>query len=1392
MRSHGFAALGLLGCLLVVTAEGADDIAGDVYAVGVAEVDITPDHPIRLNGFGFRRTESEGVEHRIHARALAIRHGDGPPVVLMTVDVLGIPEHHRAELAKRLQAKAKLPPERLAITATHTHTGPMLQGANVTLFGVPIPDDHLDHIAKYTRVFLDRLEEAALTALKEMKPAKLTWGVGRVGFAKNRRKGGGPSDHDLPVLIVRDAKTNAVRAVYTSYACHCVTLSHNRIGGDWAGFAAEAIAAAFPGAIGLVSIGCGADQNPDTGVTGGKVDAAKAQGRMIADEVKRLAAGWLAPVRGAPVCTMKTLDLPLANLPERAVWEEKAKLENAIGHHARVQLARLDRKEPLRTSIPYPVQTWTFGDGLALVHLAGEVVVDYSLRLKKELDRGRVWITAYANTNPCYIPSERVLKEGGYEGGGAMIYYDVPVPFKPGLEESIVRAVRGQLGERFRATVDSEKTGGSAPQSPQQSQTLIRVGERFAVDLVVAEPLVADPVALGFGPDGALWVAEMLDYPSGPGGKYEPGGRIRRLVDSDGDGRFDRATVFLDGLPFPTGVLPWRGGLLICAAPDIVFAEDTTGDGKADRVEKLFSGFGTENYQARVNSLVYGLDGWVYGSCGLFGGNILSHRTGKTLALGHRDFRIRPDTGAIEPATGRTQQGRVRNDAGQWFGCDNTHLGWHYPLTDHELRRNPFVVPPAPLVNLATGPDASRLFPIRTLQLFKLSGPAGGVTAACGIGFYRDNLLGGDLTGNLFTCEPVNLLVHRRVLRPSGSTFTGVRADDEAEREFFASADLWCRPVQAITGPDGGLWIADMYRFVIEHPRWIPPADLASLDLRAGAGLGRIYRVRPKVTPLRPWTRLDRLDTAGLVAALDSANGWQRDQVTELLAWRADRSAVPLLIQQLKQAKRAETRLHALAAIERLGALDAGLVKIGLSDPHPLVRGQAARQAEAYLDGEATLGPALVGLVDDPDGQVRLQVASTLGAWKDARAGAGLARLAQGEKADAYLVAAVVSGLNRGNFHAVVERLDVGKLAGSSLLPQLITTAIGLGEDTAMTALLARVGRPVDGKYQAWQFTATETVLDAWARLAKGKPRPAIVAEVVANARRLVGSASADPATRSAAVRLLGREPAHRKEDLAALAALLVPQTPTGVQSAAIAALGRIADEKVVEALLIGWKGYTPALQAQVAEALFARPAWLDRVLTALADKRLPVAAVTAPRRHRLLTHTDPAIRARAEKLFAGATSANRQEVIDRYRKELRQPGDAMRGKLVFAKTCAACHHLEGVGNKIGPDLAALANKSAEYLLAEILDPNRNLDSRYVEYLATTSDGRTFSGLLASETSVGITLLKADGKESALLRADLEELTSSGRSLMPEGLEKDLPPASLADLLAYLASVGRR
>ena len=649
-------------------------------------------------------------------------------------------------------------------------------------------------------------------------------------------------DQDLPVLFVRDASSDQITAVYVAYACHCVTLSFNQISGDWAGYAVESIERAIPGATALVSIGSGSDSNPIPGVQGDKVEIAASQGAEIGAEVQRLLTLPRKAISGAPQAVLNRIDLPLNPLPTREQLEELVKLGRQVGYNATTQLARLDRGEPLLAAIDYPIQTWSFGDSLCIVFLAGEVCVDYSIRLKTELDRERFWLNAYSNDFCSYIPSERLAREGRYGGGSETPYFALPTTIAAGMEQRIVDEVHRQVPDTFNAP---KGTQGVAPKSPEDSLGYLQTHDDLKIELVAAEPLVRDPVAIDFGTDGRLWVAEMNDYGQGVYETFEQKGCIRWLRDTDDDGRFDEAVTFVDGLRFPTDVKVWRDGVLICDAPDILFARDENGDGVADSTKKLFSGFDVRNAQARVNSLRFGLDNWLYGSGGLFGGQILSHQTGKTVDVTSRDFRLNPDNGAIEPAAGRTQQGRCRNDWGDWFGCSNGTLIRHYPTEDRYSRRNPFVVS-APSAASAANAAALKMYPPKELVTFELSGAPGKATSACGLDIYRDSLLGPEYLGNAFTCEPVHQLVHRIVLEPQGLRFSGRRADNEQQTEFLTSTDKWFRPVQMRTGPDGAIWIVDMYRYVIEHSRWIPQATLAELNVYAGQGRGRIYRILPR------------------------------------------------------------------------------------------------------------------------------------------------------------------------------------------------------------------------------------------------------------------------------------------------------------------------------------------------------------------------------------------------------------------------------------------------------------------------------------------------------------------------------------------------------------------
>ena len=397
----------------------ANSNADVLTPVGVARVDISPLQPVPLMGYASRAklAPPQGVAQRIYARALAIGTGQNAAVVL-TIDNCILPGAITEKVRRRVAKKAGMRPERLTLTVTHTHSAPCLTGAAPNIFSGQLAPENQQAIETYTRFFVDRLEKAALTALADRKPATISWGQGSVGFAKNRRKQGGPVDHHLPLLRVA-SPDGKLRAVFVSYACHCTTLSFNEVHGDWAGVAADTLEREHPGAVALVAIGCGADANPDPR---GSIDLVNQHGQELAREASRLLATKLTQVQGEPECREKIIQLPFQTHFTREEWQRRTAEPGVVGYHARQWLARMDAGEQLPTSLPYPVQTWNFGDQLALVFLGGEVVVDYSVRLKRELDAQRLWVNGYSNDVPCYIPSRRILDEGGYEAETSLWY----------------------------------------------------------------------------------------------------------------------------------------------------------------------------------------------------------------------------------------------------------------------------------------------------------------------------------------------------------------------------------------------------------------------------------------------------------------------------------------------------------------------------------------------------------------------------------------------------------------------------------------------------------------------------------------------------------------------------------------------------------------------------------------------------------------------------------------------------------------------------------------------------------------------------------------------------------------------------------------------------------
>ena len=419
------------------------------WKAGVATAVITPEQAMWMAGYASRTNVSQGKFNDLYAKVLALEDERGGRMVFVTLDLIGIPRTLRKSLEARVQKAWQLPPESLLLNASHTHSGPEFR------FGrAPADDGDFKPSTlgdNYGRDLEEKLLKLIGTALETRAPARLAYSFARCGFAMNRRlptKSGyqnspypeGPVDQSVPVLRV-EGVDGKLRAVLFGYACHNTTLALYQFSGDYAGYAQQYFEADHPGVTALFMLGCGGDQNP---YPRGTVELAQKHGRSLATAVEAALATTLKAVNGPLRSAYAEIQLDYAPAPSREEFTARlASKDRYEASHAKRMLERLDKGEKLPTQYPYPVQVVRFGDALTMVALGGEVVVDYALRLKQELAGPAVWVAGYSNDVMAYIPSLRVMKEGGYEAGGAMRYSVThPGPWAESTEERIISKVR--------------------------------------------------------------------------------------------------------------------------------------------------------------------------------------------------------------------------------------------------------------------------------------------------------------------------------------------------------------------------------------------------------------------------------------------------------------------------------------------------------------------------------------------------------------------------------------------------------------------------------------------------------------------------------------------------------------------------------------------------------------------------------------------------------------------------------------------------------------------------------------------------------------------------------------------------------------------------------------
>jgi uncharacterized protein len=991
------------------------------------------------------------------------------------------------------------------------------------------------------------------------------------------------------------------------------------------------------------------------------------------------------------------------------------------------------------------------------------------------------------------------------------------------------------------------------PLSAEESRNHALTPEGFRVELVASEPLLAGkPLAMCFGVDGELYVAESVDYPNDlvEPGQGEGRDRIVRLADTDGDGRLDRREVFAEPLSIPTSMLHHDGGLIVAQAPHMLYLKDTDGDGRADEPKVLFTGWGTGDTHAGPSNLTWGLDGWVYGIVGYSGfhGKVgdENHRFGSGF------YRFKPDGSKLEflRSTNNNSWGFGFSEEGLVFGSTaNGNPSEHMPLANRVYERvrgwsatTLGGIAGSPKMELAPRARGRGTVAIRQVDHH------GRFTAAAGHRLYTARAYPPEYWNRTaFVCEPTGHIVATFCLAPQGAGFTSRMAWN-----LVASDDEWTAPIQAEVGPDGQVWVIDWYNFIVQHN----PTPAGFETGRRGAYVtplrdkthGRIWRVvhgQPAASGRKP---IAELSGDELVAIFRDDNMFWRERAQRRLVERAarrpdgGRDAVPALTRLVEDTSvdaigLNPAAIHAIWTLEQLGALDGATadsaavaaVRSALAHPSAGVRMNAVKALPRDSGTLASLAGS--GVVKDPSPLVRLAVLEALGESVACPEAATLVTtmladprtLADPVLADAATSAAAVQAA--GVLPAVLAVSDAKASAAMARLVERVAEHVARGADAeGMAGVLASLPTAppelvlpaITGLARGWpKGTAANLGSDAAAAiatLAETLP-PAAQGQLVTLVQN-TGSRSLDEQIGLITAALLAAVDAAAASDADRAAAAervvtLQPASPQAVEeilrrvdgraspelaAGLIAAAGKSTASEAPAGILDLVPALTPRVREAAVRTILANREWATMLVDRLEAGRVRLGDLPIADRTKLTEHPDRTVRDRAKRIIAaggGLPNADRQKVIDEILPVVLAGGDADRGKLVFKQHCGTCHRHSGEGGRVGPELTGMAVHSPQELLIHILDPNRSVEGNYRAYTVVTDDGLVTTGLLAAESRTAIEIIDAQGKRHPIQRDAIDEFTPSPNSLMPVGFEKQIAPESFADLLAFLTKRGR-
>lgn len=883
---------------------------------------------------------------------------------------------------------------------------------------------------------------------------------------------------------------------------------------------------------------------------------------------------------------------------------------------------------------------------------------------------------------------------------------------------------------------------------PENALDTFEVKKGFRLELAAHEPLLEDPIAVDFDEDGRLFAVEMRGYSER---REEARGRIRMLVDDDDDGIFDRATVYAEGLKWPTAVVCFDGGVFVVANPDLWYFKDTDGDGAADVKEIVFTGFGLGkgdrlNVQALANSLRWGPDNRIWGATAGNGGELRrpDQPESQGTDLNGRDFSFDPRTRELRAESGTAQNGMSFDSRGRRFVCSNSRHIIAVMWEQNQVVPGAYFSMPQPLAEIAVDGGAAPVFRIspdepwrivrtrwRVASLVKGPVEGGGrvsgyFTGASGITIYTGDAFGPEFVDNAFTGDVGSNLMHRKIVRhrENVTALEALRPKDEQEMEFVRSRDNWFRPTTFANGPDGCLYIVDMYREVIEHPWSLPEGIKKHLDLNSGTERGRLYRVVPaRHYTRRPTRKLGAASNDELAALLDHPNGWHRVTAQRLLWERGD---------------------------SRAGA--------GWGKPPP------AGSAEA-----------------------RYRRALALAAERGDAKALELAALVEKSRGDTWVEAAVLNAIATGTeAKSLFEKLIADTDANAAFLPELAELTGKTKDDGAvkavLTAAVENAGSPAGLSLLQSLGTGLASARSSLAKAdVDGLLRPVFTSALAAaiDTNRPEGD-------RVRWIRLAAYAPGSEAPEI--LASVLRNADSAALQLAAINALGERNAKELGDLLVEGWEKFNPQVRATALALFLARTDRITTLLQAIEAGTIARTQLSPNEVETLRGHRDAKVKKLAANVLPEEQKESRASVVARYRPALEMKADVAKGKAIYEAICIACHRSGGQGFPVGPDMVTFKLAGKDSILVNLFDPNQEVAPQYQAYTFTLTTGETVLGIIANETVTEVTIRQAFGVEKTVPRKEVASMKALGLSLMPEGMESGLTPQNVADLLEYIAA----